>query len=46
MGWVGSVICVGSTMVGTSVGGSVGGIAVFVGNGCGVLVGSGGSVGI
>ena len=46
MDCVGSAICVGSTMVGISVGGSVGGIAVFVGIGCGVLVGSGGFVGI
>ena len=46
MGCVGSAICVGSTLVGTSVGGSVGGIAVFVGNGCGVLVGRDASVGV
>ena len=46
MGCVGSAICVGSTIVGTSVGRSVGGSAVFVGMGCGVLVGMGASVGM
>ena len=38
--------CVGSTIVGISVGSSVGGMGVFVGNGCGVLVGRGALVGI
>lgn len=46
IGCVGSVICVGSTIVGISVGRSVGGIAVFVDIGCGVLVGMGASVGM
>src|SRR5688572_5742076 len=46
IGCVGSAICVGSSMGGASVGTSVGGMAVFVGNGCGVLVGMGASVGI